>query len=93
MTKRPVTNLPASVHDRLNNLAKKEGRLYNELLQYYVRERFLYRLSVSPFSERFVLEGAARPRHAYQTPELLPPPGGLGRGGRRRHPRPDGHRR
>lgn len=58
MEKRKVTNLPASVHHRLLNLAKETQRPFNELLQYYTMERFLFRLSQSPFAERFVLKGA-----------------------------------
>lgn len=58
MEKRKVTNLPASVHHRLLNLAKELKRPFNELLQYYTMERFLFRLSHSPFADRFVLKGA-----------------------------------
>lgn len=58
MNKRNVTNLPASVHHRLLNLAKETKRPFNELLQYYTMERFLFRLSNSPFADRFVLKGA-----------------------------------
>ena len=58
MNKRNVTNLPASVHHRLLNLAKETKRPFNELLQYYAMERFLFRLSNSSFADRFVLKGA-----------------------------------
>ncbi len=58
MEKRNVTNLSASVHQRLLNLARETGRPFNELLQYYAMERFLFRLGNSPFAERFVLKGA-----------------------------------
>ena len=57
MTKK-VTNIAASVHARLLNRAKAEGRPFEEMLQYYVMERFLYRLSRSDHAERFVLKGA-----------------------------------
>lgn len=53
-----VRNLPASVHQRLLNRARAEGRPFNELLQHYAMERFLYRLSQSRFAGRFVLKGA-----------------------------------
>ena len=43
--KRAVTNIPASVRARLLNRAKMEKRPFNELLQYYAMERFLFRLS------------------------------------------------
>jgi hypothetical protein len=40
-------NIPASVRQRLLNRAKSDRRPFNELLQYYAMERFLYRLSQS----------------------------------------------
>ncbi len=51
-------NLAASVHQRLLNRAKKDGRPFNELLQYYVLERFLYRLGRSAHADRYILKGA-----------------------------------
>jgi predicted nucleotidyltransferase component of viral defense system len=57
MTKR-VTNQAASVHQRLLNLAKSSGRPFNELLQFYAIERFLYRLAQSQYRDRLVLKGA-----------------------------------
>jgi hypothetical protein len=42
----------------LLNRARAEGRPFNELLQYYAMERFLYRLGHSVYQERFVLKGA-----------------------------------
>ncbi len=56
--KKPITNMAASVHARLLKRAKAEGRPFNELLQYYAMERFLYRLSRSTYNDRFVLKGA-----------------------------------
>jgi len=38
-------NLASSVHQRLMNRAKAEQRPFNELLHYFVLERFLYRLA------------------------------------------------
>jgi hypothetical protein len=55
---RNVTNIAASVRQRLLNRARESGRPFNELLQYFSMERFLFRLSVSPHGERFVLKGA-----------------------------------
>ncbi|MBU1411753.1 nucleotidyl transferase AbiEii/AbiGii toxin family protein [Myxococcota bacterium] len=52
------TNHAASVRQRLLDRAKREGRPFSELAQYYVMERFLSRLSLSPHSVRFVLKGA-----------------------------------
>jgi predicted nucleotidyltransferase component of viral defense system len=51
-------NIPASVRQRLLNLARKDQRPFTELLQYYAMERFLYRLSESTHAARFVLKGA-----------------------------------
>lgn len=45
-------NISASVRDRLLNLARKDKRPFNELLQYYSMERFLYRLSLSRHSDK-----------------------------------------
>ena len=51
-------NLVASVHQRLLNRARETGRPFEELLQYFAMERFLYRLSQSEYRESFVLKGA-----------------------------------
>ncbi len=58
MTKRPLANLPASVHQRLLDKARASGRPFNEMLQHYANERFLYRLSKAPQAGKFVLKGA-----------------------------------
>lgn len=52
------TNITASVRARLTNKARETGRPFQEVLQFYAMERFLYRLSVSPHAGRFVLKGA-----------------------------------
>ena len=52
-----MTNIPASVRARLLNRARSENRRFNELLQYYAMERFLYRLSKSRHADSFVLKG------------------------------------
>jgi hypothetical protein len=54
----PPKNMAASVHQRLLNKAKEIERPFNELLQYYAMERFLYRLSRSRHADKFVLKGA-----------------------------------
>ncbi|MBN1260077.1 MAG: nucleotidyl transferase AbiEii/AbiGii toxin family protein [Anaerolineae bacterium] len=51
-------HVAASVHQRLRNLARAKQRPFNELLQYYALERFLYRLGRSPYREQLVLKGA-----------------------------------
>ena len=53
-----VKNLAASVHQRLLDKARQTGRPFNELLQYFAIERFLYRLSQSKYAKNFVLKGA-----------------------------------
>jgi hypothetical protein len=58
MIGRNVKNTAASVHHRLLNKAKESSRPFNELLQRYAIERFLYRLSKTPHAGRFVLKGA-----------------------------------
>lgn len=64
-------NIPASVRQRLLNRAKSDRRPFNELLQYYAMERFLYRLSQSVHADRFILKGALMLR-VWRSPELRP---------------------
>jgi len=58
MRKRPVRDIAASVRQRLLNKSRESARPFNELLQYFAMERFLYRLSRSRYSDNFVLKGA-----------------------------------
>ncbi len=58
MTDRPLHNVAASVRQRLTNIARQSGRPFQEVLQYFAMERFLYRLSLSSQAERFILKGA-----------------------------------
>ena len=51
-------NIGASVRQRLLNLAHSRGQSMERLLTRYVLERLLYRLSLSPHRDRFVLKGA-----------------------------------
>ena len=51
-------NASESVRQRLLNRSRSERRPFNELLQYFAMERFLYRLSQSAHAQRFVLKGA-----------------------------------
>jgi hypothetical protein len=69
--KRAKTNLAASVHQRLLNLARVSNRPFNELLQYFAIERFLYRFSLSPYKEQFILKGAQMLR-AWESPLARP---------------------
>ena len=68
---KPTRNVPASVRQRLSNRAKSDKRPFNELLQYYAMERFLYRLSQSAHADRFILKGALMLR-AWRSPEFRP---------------------
>lgn len=58
MTKRQVKDVAASIRQRLYNNAKATGRPFQEVLQYFAMERFLYRLAQSPHADKFVLKGA-----------------------------------
>jgi hypothetical protein len=53
-----LKNIAASVRARLTNHARSTRRPFQEVLQYYSLERFLYRLSQSEYRDRFVLKGA-----------------------------------
>jgi hypothetical protein len=50
--------MAASVRQRLLDKAKETGRPFNEVLQYFAMERFLYRLSKSSHANNFILKGA-----------------------------------
>jgi len=41
--KKPIKNLAASLQGRLRHQADQTGRPYNEMLDYYVMEKFLAR--------------------------------------------------
>jgi len=64
-------NISASVRQRLLNRAHRDDRPFNELLQYYAMERFLYRLSRSAHAERFILKGALMLR-IWRSPQFRP---------------------
>lgn len=73
MTDKPLRNISASVRQRLLNCSRCDLRPFNELLQYFAMERFLYRLSVSPYADRFILKGALMLRAwrlAYSRPTM-----------------------
>jgi predicted nucleotidyltransferase component of viral defense system len=52
-----MKNIPASIHARLANEAQKTRKPFNDLLQHYGMERFLYRLSRTEYADRFILKG------------------------------------
>jgi len=58
VTDRAPKDIAASVHQRLKNEAQTSNQLFNDLLQHYALERFLYRLSKSEHADKFVLKGA-----------------------------------
>jgi hypothetical protein len=58
MTNRRVVNVAASFRARLLDLSRQRGEDFQFVLAQWMIERFLYRLSVSPYREEFVLKGA-----------------------------------
>ena len=58
MKQKNLTNMAASVRDRLKKLRATTGQEYNTLLARYTIERLLFRLSISEYRHRFVLKGA-----------------------------------
>lgn len=56
--KKPVANVSASVRQRLLNLATEHKEDFGLVLTRYGLERLLYRLSISPHRDAFVLKGA-----------------------------------
>jgi len=64
-------NVSASVRQRLLNRSKADNRSFNELLQYYAMERFLYRLSLSDHAQHYILKEALMLR-AWNSPEFRP---------------------
>jgi hypothetical protein len=52
-------NTGHSVFQRLLNHARAQGEDFNLLLFRYGVERLLYRLSISPYAEKFILKGAS----------------------------------
>jgi hypothetical protein len=63
--------IAASIHQRMLNYARSRGHLFNEVLQYYALERFLYRVGHSSYRDRFVLKGALM-LAAWQSPTTRP---------------------
>ncbi|MFO7957542.1 MAG: nucleotidyl transferase AbiEii/AbiGii toxin family protein, partial [Candidatus Brocadiia bacterium] len=54
-----LSNVPASVRQRLLNRIRETGEASNFVWSRYATERLLYRLSASEHAEHFVLKGAA----------------------------------
>ena len=72
MTQRRGPNIAASIRQRLLNKARETDRPFNEVLQYFAIERFLYRLSQSDHADKFVLKGALM-FTAWHAPITVPP--------------------
>lgn len=53
-----VSNKAASVRQRLLNLSRERHEAFDFVLQQYVIQRLLYRLSVSDYRDQFLLKGA-----------------------------------
>lgn len=64
-------DIAASVRARLYNISRDSGRDFDALLLQYMQERFLYRLSVSPYRQHMILKGALLFR-AYEMSLLRP---------------------
>lgn len=58
MNSRPLKDPVASIRQRLLNLSKRRNEPFDFTLRRYGIERFLYRLSRSPYADQFVLKGA-----------------------------------
>lgn len=78
MTSERPRNLPASVRQRLLNLARERREDFNYLLVKYANERLLYRLAQSAYRDQFVLKGATlfetwseKPHRATRDVDLL----------------------
>jgi Nucleotidyl transferase AbiEii toxin, Type IV TA system len=56
--RKPIRDIGASVRARLLNLAKERNQPFDLLLTRFAHERLIYRLSISPHRQRFVLKGA-----------------------------------
>lgn len=52
-----IKNIDVSVKARLKNIARNQGKTFNLILQLYMQERLLYRLSISRYNKNFILKG------------------------------------
>jgi Nucleotidyl transferase AbiEii toxin, Type IV TA system len=58
MSAKDRKNIVASVLAKLRNASKSSGTLFQQILQQYAMERFLYRISKSKHAQGVVLKGA-----------------------------------
>lgn len=59
MSKKSLSNVPASIKARLLQLSKQRREDFNYLLTQYAADRLLYRLSQSIYKHQFILKGAS----------------------------------
>ena len=57
MAKKAPKDLAASVRQRLLNLSRTKGQIFDVVLVTYGLERLIYRLSISDHRNNFVLKG------------------------------------
>ncbi len=57
MTNKKTKNLAVSIHNKLLYISREKGIPFNLIFTRYLQERFLYRLSLSPYKDSFVLKG------------------------------------
>lgn len=50
-------NSPRQLKDRINNMAKNNNLIANTLLQNFMMERFLERISISKYKDNFIIKG------------------------------------
>ena len=53
-----IKNVPHSIRNRLNNIAKKSNRRFDAVALQYFQERLLYRISKSDYRKNIILKGA-----------------------------------
>jgi predicted nucleotidyltransferase component of viral defense system len=58
MSEKVVKDVVASILGRLRNTAKESGATFQQILQQYAIERFLYRISKSKHAQTVILKGA-----------------------------------
>jgi predicted nucleotidyltransferase component of viral defense system len=58
VTREPNRNPAASIRAKLLSLSREKGEDYQRVLGRFAIERFLYRLGISAYRDRFVLKGA-----------------------------------
>lgn len=57
MAREEIKNIAHSIRAKLLRISKQEGRRHEWTLLRYCQERLLYRLSISPHRDRFILKG------------------------------------